>query len=74
MNTEILLYGIGKDDTERYQEQLLATNCQTKEDIDKVIAAASKDGFHSFRVAHYGGEKPNFIRAINGVKQRIRKA
>jgi hypothetical protein len=62
---EILLYGLGKEDTESYMEQLLATNCKNEQDIEKVIAVAKQHGFHSFRVAYYNGEKPNFIQALN---------
>lgn len=62
---EILLYGLAKDDTESYKEELLATNCKNQDDINKVIKHATEHGFHSFRVAYYNGEKPNFIKALN---------
>jgi hypothetical protein len=62
---EILLYGLAKDETERYTEELLATNCKNQDDINKVIKHATPYGFHSFRVAYYNGEKPNFIKALN---------
>jgi hypothetical protein len=62
---EILLYGLAKGETERYTEELLATNCKNEQDIEKVIAVAKQHGFHSFRVAYYNGEKPNFIQALN---------
>lgn len=50
MNGEemVLLYGVPKGVTER--EQLLFTD-RTPELIDKVKTLASRDGFHSFRVA-----------------------
>jgi hypothetical protein len=32
--------------------------------IEKVKAAASAEGYHSFRVATYNGEPPNFAAAI----------
>lgn len=62
---EILLYGLAKEDTESYMEQLLATNCKNEQDINKVITVAKQHGFHSFRVAYYNGEKPNFINTLN---------
>jgi len=62
---EILLYGLAKDVTESYMEELLATNCKNQDDINKVIEHATQHGFHSFRVAYYNGEKPNFIKALN---------
>ena len=32
--------------------------------IERVKAAASAAGFHSFRVTGYAGEAPNFVKAI----------
>lgn len=61
----ILLYGIEKGQTERYAENLLATNCQNQEDVEKVKAAAEKDGWHSFRVAYWNGDKPDFTKVLN---------
>ena len=61
---EILIYGLEKDETRDYMESLLATNCKTQSDIEKVKAAASAAGFHSFRVTTYNGEKPNFAKAV----------
>lgn len=50
MTSETVLYGLPKDATERYEEQLLLTNA-TPELIERVKVLAVKDGFHSFRVA-----------------------
>ncbi len=47
---ETILYGLPKGATERYEEVLLLTNA-TPENIAKVKTLATKDGFHSFRVA-----------------------
>ena len=47
---ETLLYGLPKDATERYEEVLLLTNA-TPDKIERVKVLASKDGYHSFRVA-----------------------
>ncbi len=49
-NKETVLYGLPKRATERYEEVLLLTNA-TPEKIRKVKALATRDGFHSFRVA-----------------------
>jgi hypothetical protein len=62
---EILIYGLEKGETRDYMETLLATNCRTPSDIEKVKAAASAQGWHSFRVAMYNGEAPNFAKAVN---------
>jgi hypothetical protein len=50
MPVEYLLYGIPKGETERYTEVLLLTNA-TPAKVEKVKELATRDGFHSFRVA-----------------------
>jgi hypothetical protein len=62
---ETLIYGLERGETRDYMETLLATNCKTPQDIEKVKAAASAQGWHSFRVAFYNGEAPNFAKAVN---------
>lgn len=62
---EILIYGLAKDATQDWQEDLLSTNCKTEQDIQKVLKVAKEHGFHSFRITTYNGEAPNFIKAIN---------
>lgn len=49
-SVEYVMWGIPKGSNERYDEVLLLTNA-TLERIKKVKDLASKDGFHSFRVA-----------------------
>jgi hypothetical protein len=44
--------GVGKTLVEHYSN------------IEKVKEAASAAGFHSFRVATYNGEAPNFAKAV----------
>lgn len=61
---EILIYGLEQGQTEQYMETLLATNCKTDGDIQKVIIHAKKHGFHSFRVTTYNGEKPDFADTV----------
>ena len=65
---EILIYGLSKNESRDYMEDLLACfpdSANTQVNIDRVKVAASEHGFHSFRVATYNGEKPNFTRAVN---------
>lgn len=64
MKTELLLYGLRKGDTERWMEELLATGLPNREAVDKVIALAAADGFHSFRIATYDGSPPDFTKVI----------
>jgi hypothetical protein len=62
---ETLLYGIPKGATERYEEVLLLTNA-TQEKIERVKDLATRDGFHSFRVAQIDlSTPPNFRRTLN---------
>ena len=61
---ELIVYGLYPGETERYTEELLSAKCRTMADVEAVKSAASKDGFHSFRVAEYNGEAPNFKATI----------
>ena len=62
---ETLLYGLEAGETERYAEVLLSTKANTPAQIEAVKAAASKDGFYSFRVATFTvGEKPDFTKVL----------
>jgi hypothetical protein len=63
---ETVLYGLPKGATERYEEVLLLTNA-TPELIEKVKTLATKDGFHSFRVAEIDlSVPPDFAKGVNG--------
>ena len=62
---EYLVYGLPKGETERYTEQLLGTDLRNQSQIQQIIDAAKRDGWHSFRVATYNGEPPNFVKALN---------
>lgn len=60
MKPEILIYGLKQGETRDYMEDLLA--CFPVSDK----AAASAQGFHSFRVTGFvPGTKPNFAKAVN---------
>lgn len=62
---EILVYGLEQGETRDYMETLLHSKCKTESDIKKVIAYAKKQGYHSFRVATYNGEAPDFTKVFN---------
>lgn len=64
---EILIYGLAQGETRDYMETLLACfkdSANTAANIEKVKAAASAQGWHSFRIAGYAGEAPNFAKAV----------
>lgn len=62
---ETLIYALSSGDNMAWQEQLISSRCKNDADVQKVIAAAKADGWHSFRVAYYNGEAPNFVAAVN---------
>ena len=62
---ETLIYALAANDRADWQEQLISSQCKTDADVKKVIAAASADGWHSFRVAYFNGEAPNFAATVN---------
>jgi hypothetical protein len=65
---EILIYGLEQGESRRYMESLLAcfpVTDKAASNIEKVKAAASAQGFHSFRVAGFTvGTVPNFAKAV----------
>ena len=61
---EFLLYGLEQGETRDYMETLLLSGAKTMAEIDRVIKLATDAGFHSFRVATYSGEAPNFAKAV----------
>ena len=68
MKTEILIYGLPRGETRGYMEDLLACFVKTDkaaQNVEAVKAAASAQGFHSFRIATYSGEAPDFAKAVN---------
>ena len=62
---EFLLYGLEQGETRDYMETLLLSGAKTMAEIERVIKLAADCGFHSFRVATYNGEAPNFAKAVN---------
>lgn len=58
--TNLIVWGKPRGETDPLSETLLAETCRTERDVQRVIAAASGDGWHSFRVTTYSGEAPDF--------------
>jgi len=64
---EIVIYGLPCGESRDYMEDILANFPATDKanaNIEKVKAAAAAQGWHSFRIAYYNGEPPNFSAAI----------
>ncbi len=65
MGKEILVYGLARGETERYTEELLSTQCHNTAEVEALMVKASKDGWHSFRVAKFTpGEMPDFAKTV----------
>ena len=68
MQPETLIYGLPADTTETWREEILAIlsgATDTIENVERVKAAAGADGWHSFRIARFNGEKPDFSNVLN---------
>lgn len=67
MESETIIYGLAKDATKRWEEQILSApgRLLTPEEVEKVKAAAAVDGFHSFRVNTWYGTPPDFTNVLN---------
>jgi hypothetical protein len=62
---ELLLYGLAKNETRDYMEDLLLSNVYSMDKVNQVIELAKKEGFHSFRVATFDGKAPDFTKCLN---------
>ena len=60
---ETLIYALEKNETRDYMETLIAHGVNLN--ISAIKTAAAAMGWHSFRIAYFNGEKPNFAKAIN---------
>jgi hypothetical protein len=60
----LIVWGIPAGQTDALHETLLAETCRNESDVVKVMRAASRDGWHTFRVAVYNGEAPDFAKAV----------
>jgi len=61
---EYLLYGLAQGESRDYMETLLFVTTDEKQ-IEPAKRIIANDGWHSFRVSTYNGEKPDFTKALN---------
>ena len=61
---EYLLYGLESKENRDYMETLLSVT-DDKARLEKIKQYAIDKGYHSFRIATYNGEKPDFTRTLN---------
>jgi hypothetical protein len=69
---EYLVYALIGDD-QRYQERLISESNQTKTQVEDAIKRAQAQGWHSFRIAEFNGEAPNFMNTLNTEETAIQK-
>lgn len=60
-----IVWGLPAGSTDKMDETLLAESCTTLQHVEMVKTAASKDGWHSFRVWEYDGQAPDFAATVN---------
>ena len=62
---ETVIWALPAGETDRLYEQVMSTNTRNATDIAKVIAAAGKDGWHSFRVTKLDlSQSPDFSKVL----------
>ena len=64
-NIEYAMWGLPKGSTERYDEVLLLSGASDYRRVEKVKELATRDGFHSFRIAAIDLDAPpDFARTV----------
>lgn len=62
---ELVLWGIPQGSNDAIDEKVLFTKARTENDIERIKALASRDGWHSFRVQVLDlEEKPDFTKIV----------
>lgn len=64
MTKEILIYAIREGEARPFMEEIISTQCKTKEDVIKVVTSAKEAGWHSFRLSTFDGSAPDFTKTI----------
>lgn len=64
MPVEYVLYGLPKHSTERYDEVLLLSDASDYSRVERCKELATRDGFHSFRIAAIDLSKPPDFRNV----------
>ena len=65
MDQELVVWALRPNETRTWAEVILSENCKNQLDVDRIISAASQDGFHSFRVQIVDlSTPPDFIGTI----------
>jgi hypothetical protein len=63
---ELLLYGLPKNETRDYMEQLLLSHVYSMDKVNEVIELAKAQGWHTFRVATFSmSNAPDFANTLN---------
>jgi hypothetical protein len=60
-----IVWAMPKNSNDRLDEKTLTSMALTAKQVEKVKEAASKDGWHGFRVVEDNNELPDFTKAMN---------
>jgi hypothetical protein len=60
-----IVWAMPKNSNDRLDEKTLTSMALTAKQVEKVKEAASKDGWHGFRVVEDSNEVPDFTKGIN---------
>jgi hypothetical protein len=60
-----IVWAMPKNSNDRLDEKPLTSMALTAKQVEKVKEAASKDGWHGFRVVEDSNEVPDFTKGIN---------
>jgi len=67
MSPETVIYALAAGETRRAYEDIICApgRTLTADEIERVKAAASADGWHSFRVWGWDGSAPDFSKGVS---------
>lgn len=66
MPPETVIYALAAGETRRAYEEIISApgRVLSAADIENIQAQASRVGWHSFRVMHWGGDAPDFAATV----------
>ncbi len=58
--SELVVWALPEGESDRLFEQPIASNCRSREDVQRVIDASAADGWHGHRIQVIDGTLPDF--------------
>jgi hypothetical protein len=59
-----VIYALPAGETRRWYEEIISEKCKTDAEIDRVIEAATADGWHDFRIVDVYDCAPDFAGTV----------